>query len=463
MDYATVFRTRSLVQVVSQYLDRLPDLLAWTHANQEMHDVGCNVAAKRFSDIMAPFVGGHGAEMRHLLHITTSLITGSCAMKMLTGDDTSPNNLNLITPFESADVLYAYIVSDLRYERVQSDAVPHRAFIDSVHSFVKFRKGAYCITVTEATADGVFRVVTSSPTTADMIVMTPGGVAIFYPDWTLGRITVANHRVTRGIAEGLGQEIGCPSVGCSTKSCFRLERTTDFLGEPCGTRCPSLWRNVAEEGGQMLVLEWDDRFSIKAVVDRSQTMWRLALYCQNKLCCYNPNNTACTAPLPAMPAPGDMARIKLEEAQISKHWPHYQGSVQGLLYATSARNPIVVSVPFRDGIKKVGSISHLQVMHWVNQLGPDLFISSTGRFRKTYNLIAEMPGGAIAVGYTFFREHAAVFPAPNRLIRGIASITSNADDVTGNVLVVKHCQGKKDKVMDCNDEDIPWVNGILKQ
>lgn len=105
----------------------------------------------------------------------------------------------------------------------------------------------------------------------------------------------------------------------------------------------------------------------------------------------------------------------------------------------------------------------MQVMHWVNQLGPDLFISSTGQFRKIYNLIAEIPAGALALGYTFFREHPAVFAAPNRLIRGIAGITANADDVTGNVLLVKHCQSKKNEVMDCDDEDIPWVNGIMKQ
>ncbi|KAG1880503.1 hypothetical protein C8R48DRAFT_829836 [Suillus tomentosus] len=139
------------------------------------------------------------------------------------------------------------------------------------------------------------------------------------------------------------------------------------------------------------------------------------------------------------------------------------GSVRGLLYATSAKNLIVVSVPFRDGIKKVGNTSHLQVMHWVNQLGPDLFISSTRQFRKTYNLIKEMPAGAPALGYTFFREHPAVFAASNRLIRGIAGITANAGDVTGNVLVVKHCQSKKNEVMDCDDGDIPWVNDIMKQ
>ncbi|KAG2050995.1 hypothetical protein BDR06DRAFT_1010745 [Suillus hirtellus] len=97
--------------------------------------------------------------------------------------------------------------------------------------------------------------------------------------------------------------------------------------------------------------------------------------------------------------------------------------------------------PCRSGTESKKSV--IPRMHWVNQLGPDLFILSTGQFRKTYNLIAEMPARAPALGHTFFREHPAVFAAPNRLIRGIAGITANADDITGNVLVVKHCQSKK--------------------
>jgi len=51
--------------------------------------------------------------MQHLLHITITLIMGSCVTKMLMGGNTAPNNLNLITPFKSVDVLYAYIVSNL--------------------------------------------------------------------------------------------------------------------------------------------------------------------------------------------------------------------------------------------------------------------------------------------------------------------------------------------------------------
>ncbi|KAG2103098.1 uncharacterized protein F5147DRAFT_284110 [Suillus discolor] len=73
----------------------------------------------------------------------------------------------------------------------------------------------------------------------------------------------------------------------------------------------------------------------------------------------------------------------------------------------------------------------------------DLSISSTGRFRKTYNLIMQMPAGLPpALGYTFFREHLVAFPASSSLIHRIAGITANLDNIAGNVLVVEHARGR---------------------
>ncbi|KAG2131469.1 hypothetical protein BD769DRAFT_1666482 [Suillus cothurnatus] len=292
---------------------------------------------------------------------------------MLMGSDKSPKNLNLITPFECADVLYAYIVSDLQYAHVDTDATPHCAFGDSLNSLVIFEKGNLNITVSEATPDGIFNVVTSSPTTTDMTIMTPGGLAVYYPHWTMRKIALESHWMRRANFDSEEQMFVGPSIGCAGKSIFSMERTMNFLEE------------------------------------------------------------------------------------------HYDGFMRGLVYGTSASTPHVVSVPFRDGIDKLGDISHLQVTHWVNQLGPDLFVSLTGRLHKTYNLIVEMPVGAPALGYTFFCKHPGVFAAPNRLIWMIAGITENVDDVTGNVLVVKHAHRRNNDIMDCDKVDMEWVNHIMKQ
>jgi hypothetical protein len=116
----------------------------------------------------------------------------------------------------------------------------------------------------------------------------------------------------------------------------------------------------------------------------------------------------------------------------------------------SASTPHVVLVPFRDGINKLGDISHLQVTHWVNQLGPDLFVSLTGRLYKMYNLTV----GAPVLRYTFFCKHPGVFAAPNRLIQMIADIMENMDNIAGNILVVKHACRRKNDIMDCNEVDM---------
>jgi hypothetical protein len=71
--------------------------------------------------------------------------------------------------------------------------------------------------------------------------------------------------------------------------------------------------------------------------------------------------------------------------------------------------------------------------------------------------------GAPALRYTFFHEHPGVFTAPNRLIRMIAGITENMDNIAGNILVLKHACGRKNELMDCNEVDMEWVNRIMKQ
>ncbi|KAG1852478.1 hypothetical protein F4604DRAFT_1686591 [Suillus subluteus] len=92
-----------------------------------------------------------------------------------------------------------------------------------------------------------------------------------------------------------------------------------------------------------------------------QSSWESQGTPQNRFYCYNPDHNARTASLPATPAPGNFTRIQLQEAQTNEYWPrcqHYEGSMGDTLSGLA---------------------------------GPDLFISSTGQFRETYNLIAEMP------------------------------------------------------------------------
>jgi hypothetical protein len=53
----------------------------------------------------------------------------------------------------------------------------------------------------------------------------------------------------------------------------------------------------------------------------------------------------------------------------------------------------------------------------------------------------DMPSGALALEYTFLREHPLVHTPPNALIHEIAEITSSTEDVAGRVLVVQRSYG----------------------
>lgn len=99
---------------------------------------------------------------------------------MLTGQEATPNDLNLITPLGSAESLYSSLVGDLHYERFGVCTHPNYAFAKEVKSFTRFRKGEMVITISEAAGDNLFKVVVSSPTTVNMTVMMPGGLAMFY-------------------------------------------------------------------------------------------------------------------------------------------------------------------------------------------------------------------------------------------------------------------------------------------
>ncbi|KAG1788648.1 uncharacterized protein HD556DRAFT_1538591 [Suillus plorans] len=134
---------------------------------------------------------------------------GSCARQMLTGQGATPNDLNLITPLGSAEILYASLVGDLRYERFEACARPNYAFAKEVKSFARFRKGEMVITISEAAGDNLFKVVVSSPTTVDMTVMTPGGLAMFYPAWTLSKVAVINGHIRVDNTGGPQDNVGC--------------------------------------------------------------------------------------------------------------------------------------------------------------------------------------------------------------------------------------------------------------
>ncbi|KAG2346976.1 hypothetical protein BDR05DRAFT_996778 [Suillus weaverae] len=160
--------------------------------------------------------------------------------------------------------------------------------------------------------------------------------------------------------------------------------------------------------------------------------------------------------------PSDLKSILAQEAHIQSHYPHYAGTHLGILYATSATSPYLVPIPFLDGVTQFHHISQLEVSHWVDQLATDRFIVFTSKFRKTYNVHPGTCGVAPEYGYTFFRDAPDAYSPPNMLVRDLAFIEDAVDDVTGNVLVVKHPRGNKHEIIDMAADDIATVNTLIQ-
>lgn len=167
--------------------------------------------------------------------------------------------------------------------------------------------------MSEAFADGIFQVIASSHTTADMTVMTTGGLTAFYPLWTSKGIVVTNHSVS---STAHGQNIGSiKQLG------WEVHTTMLFLKAQCGMLCPTLWHNVGHTDQRTLVIEWDCRFSMKSLLKHSKVIWRLSDRCANTECPYNRVNNKYVCCLPPAPMPHNSVSIERQTLRIEQHIP----------------------------------------------------------------------------------------------------------------------------------------------
>ncbi|KAG1890353.1 hypothetical protein F4604DRAFT_1673777 [Suillus subluteus] len=172
-----VLATPWMVWEVYTYLPMLRDVLAWQDSSHWT---------------WPPFIGNNVPTLCYLMHTWGVVITGSCTLEMLLGQHQATNNLNLIILKGSFDVLQEFVVESLCYHHSNAVTHLHHAFYSVVQTFAKYHHGGLCITVSEAFADDIFNVLTSSPTMGDMVFMTPGGTAAFYPNFTFNVIAIHN-------------------------------------------------------------------------------------------------------------------------------------------------------------------------------------------------------------------------------------------------------------------------------
>lgn len=301
-----------LVHLVYEHLPLLSDVLALRNSCHSVRDIGSSILSKRFDDMVKPYVGTHIKQFRHLMHSTHAVIVGSCAMQMLLGDVVVTRDLNILVAHGGRLAMHSFIAHTLHYQRIYNVHTNY-VYKDCTTNFAKYECGERLITLTEAAEDGLFKVISSSPTTADMTFMTVGGLAVLYPEWTLNHTTVINHTV-------LSTEAG-KNVGCIEQCHWKVESGTAFLGKPCGSLCPYLWRNIRDSVHQGHILQWDMRQSVTSLMCKSNTMWRLAEHCQNIECPFNPIVNGRLTQLPPKEIPGDLRGIQQQEHRIEDHLP----------------------------------------------------------------------------------------------------------------------------------------------
>jgi hypothetical protein len=175
LDGSSVLTTPWLVHEVYMYLPMLRDVLAWQYCSRWTRQVGQSFVTDRFTRIVGPFVGDNIPHLCFLMHTWGGVIMGSCALEMLTGQHHLTDNLNIVVPKGSFDILHEFIQETLHYQCSETATHPHDAFHLVVQTFAKYHRGGIRITLSESFTEHVFDVITNSPTMGDMVFITPGG------------------------------------------------------------------------------------------------------------------------------------------------------------------------------------------------------------------------------------------------------------------------------------------------
>jgi hypothetical protein len=257
----------------------MPDLISMGRTCRFMRRLCQGVIRRRLRTILEPWTGQYYTPFLALCHRVGCIITGSCALAMLTARHvTASRDLNLVAPAQAFDFIHEFLHVTLRYQFVADGCHPVMSSV--VGRFHRYKTGKQTITLSIAKDRmHVLHVVLNAPSTADMIFMTGGGIACFYFDWLREGISVCS-RSADHIPRG--EQLG--SVG-KINSDLCLQRGTYFLRTECGSVCPTFWQHV-DSFDRTLRVTWDEQLSIDSVLSNADVEWRLNTYCTNLSCTY---------------------------------------------------------------------------------------------------------------------------------------------------------------------------------
>jgi hypothetical protein len=250
-----------------------------------------------------------------IMHQTGTIVTGSCALKMLLGllHDSSSSDLNLVVPHNKFFAMDVFLRNVAGYGAVEGQMEPHSSVAPSVARFVRYQKSHLSVSLAQAGVIGPMRVIACSDATADMTFMTAGGVATWYPEFTLCGINMRSEKKKVG-REGEGR------IGSAKSDVLDLKTDTSFLRGPCGRSCPSLWRSMADYGPYG-VFSWDARYDVKRVFGKCDVEFRVSERCVNDDCERDKEKKRWLCGPPGSMVPADEIDIEMQERNITSRHP----------------------------------------------------------------------------------------------------------------------------------------------
>jgi hypothetical protein len=185
---------------------KLPELLTVGETCRTMNEFVAGVTRRRLICIILPWTGTHFESFLNACKSTSCVITGSCARAMFGAYIPYPTrNLNLVCAQQGVEVMHTFILSCLGFCQVSDTC--HPALSDVVGQFHQYARGETVITLTTPKPGmHVLHIILRAPSTADMVIMTGGGVACFYPKWFEEGVSVVTHARGRGFT---ATKLGC--------------------------------------------------------------------------------------------------------------------------------------------------------------------------------------------------------------------------------------------------------------
>ncbi|KAG2749911.1 hypothetical protein P692DRAFT_20730620 [Suillus brevipes Sb2] len=381
---------------------------------------------RRFTCLINPYVDSSLTRFIDLIRSSGAVITGSVARAMMTGHQGgTPRNLNIIIPYQSFQSLHAFIKHELGY--LATSEAAHPAIATAVNLFCKYESKQRIITLSAPRpSQSVLQIIMNAPSTADMVVMSAGGVAWFYPCWLRQGISVQ----TRS-SEFVSHNYQLGYVGDLTQD-IELRKDLQFTQRACGTFCPTFWHHVEDKSLRCFV-DWNGEDTVTEVFKGVDLEWRLSPDCTNSRCSYR------TAVM-ELNIDGNGAHssddVRYIPGEIAWRLPRFLQLITGVFYGSDCTRPYLVPVPVRDGVERPPTLDDLDISYWVRQFEYRQCTASRRILRHTFDAV---PYTGLSVGgqYTVFFEIPSDTSSQNELLSRMSKLSGCDETVLGSILVMK--------------------------